>query len=286
MANLANNTMNKVKILVVGDSGVGKTSLVHLICHGEALGNSSWTIGCSVEVRIHEFREGTPSQRPYFVEFWDVGGSGSHRNARHVFYTPVQGIILTHDLTNRKSQVNLHRWLAEVLLREAGGGSGGAGGGRNRSSLLVEDFDAENFGGFAQVPVFVVGTKLDLMGTYRSYNRSRASTIAEECSADEINVNTQDPRSLAPGSSNAVKLSRFLDKVIEKQATLRGEVDREGGGFSYSSSSYYSFPPPPSASSSSSLATTRRAKTSFSSISGPPVMPSSPTSPSSSYLIG
>ena len=39
-----------------------------------------------------------------------------------------------------------------------------------------------------QVPVFVVGTKLDLMGTYRSYNRSRSSTIAEECSADEINV--------------------------------------------------------------------------------------------------
>ncbi|KAK8381349.1 hypothetical protein O3P69_018436 [Scylla paramamosain] len=322
MANLA-NTMNKVKILVVGDSGVGKTSLVHLICHGEVLGNSSWTIGCSVEVRIHEFREGTPSQRPYFVEFWDVGGSGSHRNARHVFYTPVHGvfydahgiqwqhssissvecveamtremsagIILTHDLTNRKSQVNLHRWLAEVLLREASGGSGGgAGGGRNRSSLLVEDFDAENFGGFAQVyglkkvPVFVVGTKLDLMGTYRSYNRSRGSTIAEECSADEINVNTQDPRSLAPGSSNAVKLSRFLDKVIEKQAVLRGEVDREGGGFSSYSSSY-SFPPPPSSSSSSSLATSRRAKTSFSSISSPPVMPSSPTSPSSSYLIG
>lgn len=283
MANLA-NTMNKVKILVVGDSGVGKTSLVHLICHGEVLGNSSWTIGCSVEVRIHEFREGTPSQRPYFVELWDVGGSGSHRNARHVFYTPVHGIILTHDLTNRKSQVNLHRWLAEVLLRDAGGGVGsGGGGGRRSTSALVEDFDAENFGGFAQVPVFVVGTKSDLLGTYRSYNRGRSSTIAEECSADEINVNTQDPRSLAPGSSNAVKLSRFLDKVIEKQAVLRGEVDREGGVSSYSSSSYYSFPPPPSSSTSSSLATTRRAKTSFSSVTSPPL---SPTSSSSSYLIG
>ena len=60
---------------------------------------------------------------------------------------------MTHDLTNRKSQVNLHRWLAEVLLREAGGGGGGGGGGvgRTRSSPLVEDFDAENFGGFAQV---------------------------------------------------------------------------------------------------------------------------------------
>ncbi|XP_063592602.1 rab-like protein 3 [Penaeus indicus] len=142
MANHA-NAINKVKILVVGDSGVGKSSLVHLICHGQALSNSSWTIGCSVEVRVHEYREGTPSQRPYFVELWDVGGSNSHKNARHVFYNPVHGIILVHDLTNRKSQLNLRRWLSEVLIKE--------GGGTKARTPLVEEFDAEQFGGFAQV---------------------------------------------------------------------------------------------------------------------------------------
>lgn len=35
----------KVKILVVGDSGVGKTSLVHLICQSEPIANPYWTIG-------------------------------------------------------------------------------------------------------------------------------------------------------------------------------------------------------------------------------------------------
>nr|XP_045596809.1 rab-like protein 3 isoform X2 [Procambarus clarkii] len=221
MANHA-NAMNKVKILVVGDSGVGKSSLVHLICHGQSLSNSSWTIGCSVEVRVHEYREGTPSQRPYFVELWDVGGSNSHKNARHVFYNPVHGIILVHDLTNRKSQQNLRRWLSEILLRE--------GGGTKSRTPLADDFDAELFGGFSQLPVFVVGTKQDQISEFRTSGRVRSSSIADECSADEINVNTFDQRSLAPGSSNAVRLSRFFDKVIERQQTTTSRTD---GAFSY-----------------------------------------------------
>ncbi|KAG7161269.1 rab-like protein 3 isoform X2 [Homarus americanus] len=221
MANHA-NAMNKVKILVVGDSGVGKSSLVHLICHGQSLSNSSWTIGCSVEVRVHEYREGTPSQRPYFVELWDVGGSNSHRNARHVFYNPIHGIILVHDLTNRKSQLNLRRWLSEVLLRE--------GSGTKSRIPLVDDFDAEQFGGFSQLPVFVVGTKQDQIAEFRTSGRVRSSSIADECGADEISVNTHDQRSLAPGSSNAVRLSRSFDKVIERQQTTTSRTD---GGFSY-----------------------------------------------------
>ncbi|KAK7080440.1 Rab-like protein 3 [Halocaridina rubra] len=222
MANHA-NAISKVKILVVGDSGVGKTSLVHLICHGTALSNSSWTIGCSVEVRIHEYREGTPSQRQYFVELWDVGGNNSHKNARHVFYNQVHGIILVHDMTNRKSQLNLRQWLSEILLREGGG---------PRSRLpLIDGFDAEQFGGFSQLPVFVVGTKQDQIAEMRTNIRVRSSSIADECAADEIYVNTHDHRSLAPGSSNAVKLSRFFDKVIERQQTTTSRT--ELGGVSY-----------------------------------------------------
>ena len=64
---------------------------MHLISHGQPLINSSWTIGCSVDVRLHEYREGTPSQRAYFIELWDVGGNNSHKNARHVFYNPIHG---------------------------------------------------------------------------------------------------------------------------------------------------------------------------------------------------
>ncbi|XP_076069087.1 rab-like protein 3 isoform X2 [Oratosquilla oratoria] len=216
MAGVA-NAISKVKVLVVGDSGVGKSSLVHLICHNKPLSNSSWTIGCGVEVKLHEFHEGTPQQRSYFVELWDIGGNNSHKIARHVFYSSFHGIILIHDLTNRKSQQNLRRWLVEVMLKEPGLAKG-------RASSAVEEFDAEQFGGFSQVPVLVVGTKQDQVAEVRTNARIRTSSIADECSSDEMFVNCLEVKSIAPGSSNAVKLSRFFDKVIERQLTTRPEV--------------------------------------------------------------
>jgi Rab-like protein 3 len=44
--------IDKVKIVVVGDSGVGKTSLVHLITQQQILKQPNWTIGCSVDVKV------------------------------------------------------------------------------------------------------------------------------------------------------------------------------------------------------------------------------------------
>ena len=67
------------------------------------------------QVKLHEFQEGTQQQKSFFVELWDVGGSHSQRNTRHVFFHTVHGIILVHDLANRKSCHNLGRWLAEVM---------------------------------------------------------------------------------------------------------------------------------------------------------------------------
>ncbi len=83
--------IDKVRILVVGDSGVGKSSLVHLLCHGQPITNPSWTIGCTVDVKLHEFREGTSLQKTHFVELCDIGGTSGHQNARSVFYTPAHG---------------------------------------------------------------------------------------------------------------------------------------------------------------------------------------------------
>ena len=58
---------DRARILVLGDSGVGKTSLVHLIAHGKPLSQISYTVGAAVEVKLHEYREGTASQKTYWI---------------------------------------------------------------------------------------------------------------------------------------------------------------------------------------------------------------------------
>lgn len=135
----------KFAILICILTGVGKTSLVHLIANNEALVGPGWTIGCSVEVKLHEYKEGSTAQQSYFIELFDIGGSISHQNTRGVFYNPTHGIILVHDLTNSKSHENLQRWLYEILNKD--------GKDIGRFNSCDSDFDPEVFLGSTQVRV-------------------------------------------------------------------------------------------------------------------------------------
>ena len=106
-------------------------------------------------------------------------------------------IVLVHDLTNRKSCLNLDKWLAEVMRAEVGytkysGAWDGA----------VTDVGEVN------IPLLVVGTKVDEANGSRLPLHNRRSDIAEE-------LGTQS--SIGPGTSAATKLSRFFDKVITRQ---------------------------------------------------------------------
>ncbi|KAH6927260.1 hypothetical protein HPB50_001221 [Hyalomma asiaticum] len=165
-------SIDKVKILVVGDSGVGKSSAVHLLCHNRPLASASWTVGCNVEVKLHEYREGTASQKTYFVELWDIGGSSSHSSARAVFYNSFHGLILVHDLTNKKSHENLRKWLSEVLCKDC----------PSKKANGMLEFDQEMFAD-SQVPILVVATKVDLVP--QTAGRALA-TVADECGTDQV----------------------------------------------------------------------------------------------------
>lgn len=222
--------IDKVRVLVVGDSGVGKTSLTHLIANNEPLTSPGWTVGCAVEVKLHEYKEGTPSQNTFFIELWDVGGSISHKNTRGVFYTPTHGIILVHDLTNKKSHENLQRWLIEILNKD---GKDVIKGGD------ALDIDPEQFLGStqfknSQIPILVIGTKLDMLDENHKnkiLNKTSSGSIAEQCGADEICLNSHEARSLAAGTTDSVKLSRFFDKVIERKYYSRDTGRKYAGSY-------------------------------------------------------
>lgn len=139
-------------------TGVGKTSLTHLIANNEALTSPGWTVGCAVEVKLHEYKEGTAAQHTYFIELWDVGGSISHRNTRGVFYNPVHGIVLVHDLTNRRSQENLQSWISEIVHRERDGKDVNRSSSTSMADSAI-DFDPEQFLGVTQVGASPAGVR-------------------------------------------------------------------------------------------------------------------------------
>ena len=225
----------KAKIVVVGDSGVGKTSLVHLICHGIPLLKPNWTIGCTPEVKIHNYRAGTALEKTYYIELWDVGGWSAHVDARSVFYHQVNGIVLVHDLTNRKSQQNLKKWLHEVVEKSQLLSS---------SSLITvtTSDDSHNNGNYdftkSDIPVLIVGTKQDLTDSGENAFCTSLNLVCDSI-VDEINLECITTKYLAPGTTHSVKLDKFFDKIIERKLHSYDGFEREKSRFSsYSKSSY------------------------------------------------
>uniref|UniRef100_A0A803KW90 Uncharacterized protein n=1 Tax=Chenopodium quinoa TaxID=63459 RepID=A0A803KW90_CHEQI len=129
----------QVRVLVVGDSGVGKTSLVQLITKGSTVTRPSRTIGCSVNVKHITY--GSPSsssnsikgdaERDFFVELWDISGHERYKDCRSLFYTQINGVIFVYDLSQRRTKTSLHKWAAEIAAVgtfSAPMGVGGPGG--------------------------------------------------------------------------------------------------------------------------------------------------------------
>ncbi|GMH06648.1 hypothetical protein Nepgr_008488 [Nepenthes gracilis] len=143
----------QVRVLVVGDSGVGKTSLVHLIVNGSSISRPPPTIGCSVSVKHTTYgNSGSSSnsikgdaERDFFVELWDVSGHERYKDCRCLFYSQINGVIFVYDLSQRRTKTSLQKWAAEI---SATGTFSAPLGSVGPSGLLV--------------PYIVIGNKVDI----------------------------------------------------------------------------------------------------------------------------
>jgi small GTP-binding protein len=105
----------KLRILVLGDSGVGKSCLVERLVTGKPPASTPrWTLGCDISVMVHTVVLNQTSEKKVLIELWDVGGHGNYAEAREVFYHRINGVILVHDSSNKKSLQHLKSWLEEL----------------------------------------------------------------------------------------------------------------------------------------------------------------------------
>lgn len=105
----------RVKIISMGDSGVGKSCVIKRFCEEKFVSKYISTIGIDygvkpVQVHGEEVR----------VNFWDLSGLPEFLEVRNEFYKDTQGGILMFDVTSRKSFEALDSWLREAAKFGAG----------------------------------------------------------------------------------------------------------------------------------------------------------------------
>lgn len=140
-----------LKVVLIGDSGVGKSNLLSRYTRNVFENQSKATIG--VEFATKTLRIDGKNVR---TEIWDTAGQERFRSITAAYYRRALGCIIVFDLSHRQSFLNLESWMKEVrTLADPG------------------------------IRLVMVGNKSDLMDQ-RAVTFDEASTYADQYEADYL----------------------------------------------------------------------------------------------------
>ncbi|KAM6568798.1 hypothetical protein CsatB_016783 [Cannabis sativa] len=201
------------KILLIGDSGVGKSSLLVSFISNTS-DNLAPTIGVDFKIKLL-----TVDGKKLKLTIWDTAGQERFRTLTSSYYRGAQGIILVYDVTRRETFTNLSDvWAKEVELYST-----------NQDCVKI-----------------LVGNKVDRESD-RAVSRDEGIALAKElgsmfleCSAktrenveqcfEELALKIMEVPSLLEEGSNAVKRNMILKQKQDHQAPPGGGGGSGGSG--------------------------------------------------------
>jgi len=100
----------RFKLIVVGDPGVGKTSIILRFTDNAFLRTYIPTLGVSITEKIFHAKPGVTE-----MILWDIAGQQKFKTMRRHFYQGSEAILLIFDLTNRISFTSIKNWYQDVM---------------------------------------------------------------------------------------------------------------------------------------------------------------------------
>jgi len=146
------------KLVLIGDSGVGKSSL--LIRFADDYYSDSYisTIGVDFRIKTVDVGNGTKVT----LQIWDTAGQERFRNMTSSYYRDAEGIIIVFDLGDLQSFEHLEQWMREI------------------DNIAPKD-----------VVKLVVGNKADLLGDDRQVSTEQLQRFAEQYELHYVEVSAK-----------------------------------------------------------------------------------------------
>ncbi|XP_014244051.1 ras-related protein Rab-27A [Cimex lectularius] len=102
-----------IKFLCVGNSGVGKTSLLYQYTDGVFNTRFISTVGIDFRVKKVSYKIHGKTQR-ICLQLWDTAGQERFRSLTTSYYRESMGFLLLFDLTNEQSFLEVRNWLEQL----------------------------------------------------------------------------------------------------------------------------------------------------------------------------
>jgi len=115
-----------LKVVIIGDSGVGKSNIMSRFTNDTFCSDSKTTIGVAFATKSISIDSSTtpdkdtstahtPSARNSVkLQVWDTAGQERYRALSSAYYRGALGALVVYDITNRQSLESIPKWLEEI----------------------------------------------------------------------------------------------------------------------------------------------------------------------------
>ena len=136
------------QILILGDSSVGKTSLISRYANGIFKEEYLATVGLD-----YYNKQDTINNLNVLVKLWDTAGQERFKSLTPNYFRNAEGVVIVFDVTNSETFENLKYWISSI-----------------KSNLGEKNII---------IPIIIIGNKID-MDDMRDINKEEADKFAKE----------------------------------------------------------------------------------------------------------
>jgi small GTP-binding protein len=105
---LSNSVYPRYRVVFIGNTRVGKTSILNKLISDTFEEGEKSTIGANFQIRIEEVHG-----KKIEIQIWDTAGQEQYRSLSPVYYRNASAAILVYDITDRQSFNDLSAWVNE-----------------------------------------------------------------------------------------------------------------------------------------------------------------------------
>ena len=106
--------VQKFKVVIIGESGVGKTSILNSYITEQYDPDTTSTFSAQNVNKLVKLRD-----KAINLNIWDTAGQEKYRSLSKIFFKGVDVAILVYDITNEKSFKELKEYWYKELIKEA-----------------------------------------------------------------------------------------------------------------------------------------------------------------------
>jgi len=188
------------KILILGDSFVGKTNMLKRFLHNDFDSTNKETVGVEFDSKNITLGE-NGKEEIVKAQIWDTAGQERYRSLTKAYYKGAKGALLVYDITRRVTFENIDNWLIDLRTN-----------------------------GDKDILIILIGNKSDLEDK-REVSKDEAETKAEQYNTAFLETSAKSGDNITKGFMELIEqiYKANRDNTPTEQNEVKVEENKEEG---------------------------------------------------------